>query len=113
MTYVTMYALTGTVLIGVGLFGTTTCSHLLRKIIGLNVMGAGTFLVLIALARRTTDPLPDPVPHAMVLTGIVVAVSASALALALLRRYYRETGRTDLKPTLQKPRIARKDSHES
>jgi len=30
--------------------------------------------------------LPDPVPHALVLTGIVVAFSATALALALGRR---------------------------
>jgi len=41
----------------------------------------------------------DPLPHAMVLTGIVVAVSATALAFALLRRYYRETGSTQLKRT--------------
>jgi len=32
----------------------------------------------------------------MVLTGIVVTVSATALALALLRRFYRETGRAEL-----------------
>jgi len=30
--------------------------------------------------------MADPVPHALVLTGIVVAVSATAMALALGRR---------------------------
>ena len=95
MTYPILYALCGTVLVGVGFFGVIICRHVLRKVIALNVMGAGTFLVLIALSRRTPRALPDPVPHAMVLTGIVVAVSATALALALLRRFYRETGRTD------------------
>jgi multicomponent Na+:H+ antiporter subunit C len=30
--------------------------------------------------------VPDPVPHALVLTGIVVASSATALALALGKR---------------------------
>jgi len=96
MTYAILYALCGTVLVGVGFFGVVICRHVLRKVIALNIMGAGTFLVLIALARRTPGTLPDPVPHAMVLTGIVVAVSATALALALLRRFHRETGRTEL-----------------
>lgn len=93
-----LYALSGAVLVGVGLCAAILCRHLLRKVIGLNVMGAGTFLVLIAFARRSTETFPDPVPHAMVLTGIVVAVSSTALALALLRRYHRETGRTELTP---------------
>jgi multicomponent Na+:H+ antiporter subunit C len=35
----------------------------------------------------------------MVLTGVVVAISATALALALIRRLYRETGRVTLPPT--------------
>jgi multicomponent Na+:H+ antiporter subunit C len=46
-------------------------------------MGAGVFHVLIAVAYRGIETIPDPVPHALVLTGIVVAVSATALALTL------------------------------
>jgi multicomponent Na+:H+ antiporter subunit C len=41
---------------------------------------------LIAAAYRGLFQVPDPVPHALVLTGIVVAFSATALALALGRR---------------------------
>ncbi len=59
---------------------------LLRKLIALNVMGAGVFHILVAVAYRGTETAPDPVPHALVLTGIVVAVSATALALALGQR---------------------------
>ena len=44
------------------------------------------FLLLIAVAYRGLDQAPDPLPHALVLTGIVVAFSATALALALGRR---------------------------
>jgi multicomponent Na+:H+ antiporter subunit C len=47
-------------------------------------MGSGIFLVLVGLGQRTG--IPDPVPQAMVLTGIVVAIAATALALALARR---------------------------
>ncbi len=59
---------------------------LLRQLIALNIMGAGVFHVLIAIAYRGDDVTPDPVPHALVLTGIVVAVSATALAIALINR---------------------------
>ena len=38
----------------------------------------------------------DPVPQALVITGIVVAFSATALAIALLLRLFRETGRANL-----------------
>lgn len=81
----TWYALTGVALFGLGLHALVARRHLLRKVMALNVLGSGVFLVLVATAGR--DPAaPDPVPHAMVLTGIVVAVSATALALALARR---------------------------
>ena len=48
--------------------------------------GAGVFQLLIAVAYRGLDQAPDPVPQALVLTGIVVAVSATSLALALWQR---------------------------
>ncbi len=96
MTTVTLYALCGVILFGIGFYGVIICRHLLRKVMALNLMGTGVFLILIALARRTPGDRPDPVPHAMVLTGIVVAVSATALALALLRRLHRETEIGDL-----------------
>ena len=90
-----MYAFAGIGLFLVGLHGLIVYAHLLRKILALNVMGSGVFLVLVALARRAGQA-PDPVPHAMVITGIVVAVSATALALVLLRRLKEKTGRTEL-----------------
>ena len=99
MTQAILFACCGVVVFGIGLHGVFVCRHLLRKVIAVNLMGAGVFLVLIALAGRTASGVPDSVPHAMVLTGIVVTVSATALALALLRRLHRETGRTELPRT--------------
>ena len=93
---VQVYTLCGALLFGLGFWALITQRHLLRKVIGLNVMSAGTFLTLVALAYRDTAPYPDPVPHAMVLTGLVVSISATALALAMIRRLYRETGTTAL-----------------
>jgi multicomponent Na+:H+ antiporter subunit C len=81
-----LYAMTGCVIVALGLRTALLHSLLLHRLIGINVMGAGVFLVLIAVAYRGPGIAPDPVPHALVLTGIVVAVSATALALALARR---------------------------
>jgi len=91
-----LYALVGVGLFFLGLYALIVHTHLLRKILALNVMGSGVFLVLVALAKRTGNATPDPVPHAMVITGIVVAVSATALALTLMVRVAAETGRAEL-----------------
>lgn len=94
-----LYALVGVALFGLGLFGALVHAHPLRKILAVNIMGVGVFMVLIAGAWRSAAP-PDPVPHALVITGIVVAVSATGLALALLRRIARESraGRSPSSP---------------
>lgn len=94
MTSALLYALTGIAVFSIGLYGLILHAHWLRKILALNVMGGGVFLLLIGLANRIPNTPPDPVPHAMVLTGIVVAVSATGLALALVRRLYAMTGQT-------------------
>jgi multicomponent Na+:H+ antiporter subunit C len=85
-----LFALTGTALFVAGVAGMILQAHLLRKILAFNVMGSGIFLVLVGLGQRTG--VPDPVPQAMVLTGIVVSIAATALALALARRLFNLTG---------------------
>ncbi len=84
-----VYALASAALIGLGFFGMVVQSHPLKRLLAVNVLGNGVFLALIMIARRLPGG-PDPVPHAMVLTGIVIAVSATAFALALVRRQARD-----------------------
>jgi len=96
MSSVFLYALVGVGLFTLGLYALIVHKHLLRKILAINVMGSGVFLVLVALGGRASGASPDPVPHAMVITGIVVAISATALALALMLRVREETGRPQL-----------------
>ena len=91
-----LYALVGIGLFCLGFHALIVHDHLLRKILAINVMGSGVFLVLVALAKRGGDLPPDPVPHAMVITGIVVAVSATALALRLMLKVKAATGRAEL-----------------
>lgn len=78
-----LYAVVGALLAVLGGLGLVLGTHPVRRVVAMNIMGSGVFLVIIALAARGTDG-PDPVPQAMVLTGIVVAVSATAVALALV-----------------------------
>ncbi len=85
-----IYLVLAGVLFVIGLHGLFVARHLLRKILSLNVLSAAVFLFLVALARQA-EPL-DSVPHAIVLTGIVVSVSTTAVALALLVRLSRPRG---------------------
>ncbi len=96
MNPVFLYALVGVGLFCLGLHALIVQMHLLRRILAINVMGSGVFMVLVALAARSGEGGPDAVPHAMVITGIVVAISATALALALMLRVRKATGRAEL-----------------
>jgi multicomponent Na+:H+ antiporter subunit C len=87
-----LYALMGVALVSIGLHGLIARTHLLRQILAVNIMGSGVFALLVAMAQRSPDAVPDPVPHALVLTGIVVAVSTTAFALALACRIQETTG---------------------
>jgi multicomponent Na+:H+ antiporter subunit C len=96
MTLAMLYGLSGVALFCIGLYGLVLHAHLVRKILALNIMSSGVSLLMVALAHRHPHGVPDPVPHAMVLTGVVVAVSATALALHLVRQLYAATGQIDL-----------------
>ncbi len=100
MTAATLAGLTGAALVGLGLFGLITDTQPLRKILAFNLLGNGVFLIFGIIARNgAAAGFPaDPVPQALVITGIVVAFSASALAVALLLRLFKETGGATLRP---------------
>ena len=93
-----LFGLCASMLIGLGLYGLLTHPHPLRKILALNVIGSGIFLLFGAIAFRgaAAGMNADPVPQALLITGIVVAFSASALAVALLLRLFEVTGDVSL-----------------
>jgi multicomponent Na+:H+ antiporter subunit C len=88
-----LYGLCSAVLVGLGLFGLITHPQPLRKILAFNVIGSGVFLLFGVIARRGAAAGfgGDPVPQALVITGLVVAFAATALAVALLLRLFQET----------------------
>ena len=96
MTQYLAYSIAGMILFAIGLRALVILPHLLRKIIAINIMAGGVFLFLISVAARNFDEYPDPVPQAMLLTGVVVALSVTAFAVALARRIYTVTGSVEL-----------------
>lgn len=71
----------------VGLVAHLLARDLIRRIVALNVGSGGVMMILLALAYRgEAGEAPDPVPQALVLTGIVVMAALTGLALALARR---------------------------
>ena len=77
-------------LIGFGIYGLLINPQPLRKLLAFNVIGSGVFLLFGAIAKRgaAAGIGADPVPQALLITGIVVAFSATALAVALLLRLF-------------------------
>ena len=96
----TLAGLTGAMLIGLGLYGLLIHPHPLRKVLAFNLLGSGIFLVFGIIARKGAAAgfAADPVPQAMVITGIVVAFAATALAIGLILRVVETGGQSTLDP---------------
>jgi multicomponent Na+:H+ antiporter subunit C len=102
MNAATLAGLVGAALVGLGLYGLVVNPQPLRKVLAFNLIGSGVFLIFGIVARRGAGAgfSADPVPQAMVITGIVVAFAASALAVALILRIHEETGQVELDPAV-------------
>jgi multicomponent Na+:H+ antiporter subunit C len=100
MTPSVLAGLTGAALVGLGLYGLVLHPHPLRKLLAFNLIGSGVFLVFGIVARRGAAAgfRFDPIPQAMVITGIVVAFAASAIAVALILRLSQESSQVTLNP---------------
>ena len=97
------------ILFGIGFGNLLLQSNLIKKIIGLNIMDSAIYLFLAEkgyiagrIAPIAIDNSPhvedyiNPIPSGLVLTGIVVSVSVTALMLSLTIRLYRRYHTLDL-----------------
>lgn len=109
----TLFGLCAAALIGIGLYGLIVDAHPLRKILALNVIASGVFVLFGAIAFRGAGAglHADPVPQALLITGIVVAFSATALAVALLQRLFEEAGSVTLSGDLPAQGDGGTDAH--
>lgn len=100
---------TALVLFGIGFTQLMVNKNLIKKIIGFSMMDSGIYLFLASygyiesrLAPIYTDGITDPsryvnpLPAGLVLTGIVVGVSVTAVMLGLTVRLYQRYHTLDL-----------------
>ena len=98
----------------VGLHTMLTHSNLIKKVIALNIMETSIFLFFVAIGyvRGGRAPMMEPggpvdaayinpLPSALILTGIVVSVSITAFALALIVKLYQHYGVLDVDEILR------------
>ena len=97
------------ILFGIGFTMLLFSRNLLKKAVGLNIMDTGVYLLLVSMgyidsrhAPIIADGITDaanyinPIPSGLVLTGIVVSVSVSALMLSITVRLYQRYLTLDL-----------------
>ena len=91
------------VLLAIGLYGMLGKHNLMKKLIGMNIFQTAIFLFFIEGAAKRGGSVPvideilgmeaaqyvNPLPHVLILTGIVVAISLTGVALAFLLVIYR------------------------
>ncbi len=88
-----LYALTGAGLIALGFYGFIVRRALIHRLIAFNVIGSGIFLLFGGAAWLGAGV--DPVPQALIITGIVVALALTAFAAALGVRLAQDDGGED------------------
>ena len=94
------------ILFAIGFTTLLVHNNLIKKIIGLNIMDTSIFLYFISIGYIKGAHAPiiedgivnyvNPVPSGLMLTGIVVAVSVTAFALALTIRLHSIYGTLEL-----------------
>ena len=104
-----MEATVAIILFGIGFTNLMLNRNMIKKIIGFDIMDSAIYLFLAAKGYIKGRQAPivvdgiqeveayiNPVPAGLVLTGIVVSVSVSALMLALTIRLYRRYHTLDI-----------------
>lgn len=89
----------------VGLYTVIDSAHLVKKVVGLNLVQVSVFFMFVSAGSVDggapplvfiDGPHANPLPHAIVLTAIVVGVSLTAVGLALVVRLNDEFGTVDV-----------------
>lgn len=91
------------ILMMIGLYITISRGNLIKKIVGLNLFQSSVFMLYISMGKVAGGTAPiltgnpneiysNPLPHVLILTAIVVGISTTALALALVVRIHEAYG---------------------
>lgn len=103
------------ILMALGLFGMIFCSNYMKKLMCMNVLQVSIILFFLTFGQKNGGTLPvimgtitdsesyiNPLPHALMLTAIVVSLGTTGVGLALLMKI------KDLYRTIEEDEISRK-----
>ena len=87
------------ILFFLGVYGIATCSNYMKKLICMNIMQVAVIFFFLCLGQKIGGTIPvtlsdiilaeeyiNPLPHALMLTAIVVSLGTTGVGLALLMR---------------------------
>jgi len=93
----------------IGLYGIIIKNNIMKKIIGLSILQTAVILFFVSIGAKRDATIPiightnasahteisathfiNPLPHALMLTAIVVAVATLGVALSMVIKIYRE-----------------------
>ena len=87
------------ILMFLGMFGMIISNNYMKKMMAMNVMQVAVILFFLCFAQKTGGMIPilngvttdpslyiNPLPHALMLTAIVVSLGTTGVAIALLMR---------------------------
>ena len=99
----------------IGLYTTISSRNLIKKVIGINIFQISVFLFYITMAKVNHGTAPilwdkthvydNPLPHVLILTAIVVSVSTTAVALALVINIHKVYGTIEENRILEKQKL--------
>jgi multicomponent Na+:H+ antiporter subunit C len=108
------------VLMMIGFYAMIGKKNLVKKLIGMNIFQTAIILMFVSAGVKKGAAIPiedkyavlahgidaaeivNPLPHVLMLTAIVVGVSVTGVALAVLQRIYREYGTLEEDEILEK-----------
>lgn len=87
------------ILFFLGVFGMVVCKNYMKKLMSMNIMQVAVILFFLCLGQKDGGMIPildgvttnpdlyiNPLPHALMLTAIVVSLGTTGVAIALLMR---------------------------
>ena len=87
------------ILMALGVYGMVVCSNYMKKLICMNIMQVAVIFFFLCLGQELGGTIPvtlsdivlaeeyiNPLPHALMLTAIVVSLGTTGVGLALLMR---------------------------
>ena len=87
------------VLLAIGIYGMIVCSNYMKKLMCMNIMQVSIIFFFLTVGQKDGATIPvtmnnlfsadayiNPVPHALMLTAIVVSLGITGVGLALLMR---------------------------